>query len=149
MEEKDYLIIKESTLPNAGRGLFTTKDIKKYEIVAKYEGEILTYGEYMRRNIKGDNEYFILCESYDMMDSKNIECFAKYANDASYDNLDNTDYYQFNERPNRPDNNTDIRQYKNNINYLIANRDIKEGEEIFTSYGESYWINQNLKYITT
>jgi len=139
MLDESNLYIKESNIYNSGLGLFTKTDIENGQIVAEFKGEFLSYGEYVRRLMSGHSKYFIICKSYDMMDSENVECFAKYANDASIDPLDNSDYYEFNERPERPDNNTTIVQCDDNINYLIANRSIKAGEEIYTSYGDSYW----------
>ena len=37
------LKVKKSTLPGAGKGLFTLNDIDKGEIVCEYEGERITW----------------------------------------------------------------------------------------------------------
>ncbi|MBL0329225.1 MAG: SET domain-containing protein-lysine N-methyltransferase [Bacteroidetes bacterium] len=42
-------IIKKSTIPGAGKGLFTKKDIKKGERIVEYLGEIVTEAELDRR----------------------------------------------------------------------------------------------------
>ncbi|MFM8916534.1 MAG: SET domain-containing protein-lysine N-methyltransferase, partial [Bacteroidota bacterium] len=46
------LIVKKSSLHNSGKGLFTTHDIKKVQIVCEYEGEMITWDEATKRNTK-------------------------------------------------------------------------------------------------
>ena len=43
------LIVKKSKIKGAGKGLFTTKDIKKGERIVEYLGEIVTEAELDRR----------------------------------------------------------------------------------------------------
>ena len=43
------LLIKKSKLPRAGKGLFTTRDIKKGERFVEYLGEIVDEAELDRR----------------------------------------------------------------------------------------------------
>ena len=46
--EKD-LVIKKSTIPNSGKGLFTKCDIKKGERIVEYLGEIISWNECDKR----------------------------------------------------------------------------------------------------
>lgn len=62
-----------------------------------------------------------------ILDCKNKECYAKYANDAS-------GYSKSNFK-----NNCIISIDENNNICLIATRRIKISEEIFCSYGKRYW----------
>ncbi|HOZ86637.1 MAG TPA: SET domain-containing protein, partial [Bacteroidia bacterium] len=77
------LIVKESTLPNAGKGLFTDKPIKKGAKIIEYKGEIIDWKEYEKR-VKEDRDgylFFInkkICiDAFDTPQHK-----ARYANDA-------------------------------------------------------------------
>ena len=40
-----FLVVKKSSLPNAGKGLFTKVDIKKGSYIVEYKGEVLTWKE--------------------------------------------------------------------------------------------------------
>lgn len=64
-------------------------------------------------------------------DSMNSKCFARYANDA--EGLVKTGTGP----------NSVITLDDNNLVCLVANRDIREGEEIFCSYGKWYWKNSD------
>ena len=82
------LIVKKSSLPNSGKGLFTTLDIKKGQIVCEYEGEMITWDEATKRNSedvkKGAYFYFINDKKViDAFAAKNT--FGRFANDAKPD----------------------------------------------------------------
>ena len=62
-----------------------------------------------------------------ILDCKNTECFAKYANDA---NGYSKSAFK---------NNAKITLDENQNVCLIAIRKIKSGEEIFCDYGKKYW----------
>lgn len=125
--EGDYLYCKISQLKNAGKGLYTAIDIYKEEIIAKFEGEILSPAEAKIRVAKGDDKYFIMMTNGSTMDSMNTTCFAKYANDAEGFSKSNFK------------NNATIALDENDKVCLIAKKNIKAGEEIFCSYGNRYW----------
>ena len=120
--------VKKSTLPNAGKGLFTDKFIKKGDIVCEYEGERITWAEAIRRNDldKGGYVYFINEKNcIDAFEYKNT--FGRYANDAA----------GLGRVPGKRNNSTyDV--VKNRV-YIRATRNIEAGSEIFVSYGRSYW----------
>jgi uncharacterized protein len=128
--ESDYLYVSESQIPNAGKGLFTAIPILKNEIISLYEGEIISNKEALRRAKKGLAQYFIDMQDGNILDSMNVECFAKYANDAN-------GYVKSNFKVNS------IIAFDENDNICLkAKRNIESGEEIFCSYGKVYWDNQ-------
>lgn len=124
--EKEYLYVQPSQIPNAGSGLFTAIDIEEGEIVSKFIGEIITSEEANKRSELGDDDYFMMLPSGDTLDCKKTECFAKFANDAEG-------------IPSSFKNNTIITMDDDDNVVLVAKRNIKQGEEIFTGYGKVYW----------
>jgi len=129
LKESDYLYVKRSQIPNSGMGLFTSIDIYKGEIISVYKGDILTYEQAIEVAKTSGDEYFIDLPNGTIMDSKNTKCFAKYANDA--EGLVKTKFK----------NNSEIRIDDKDRPVIVATRDIKEGSEIFCSYGKYYWDN--------
>jgi SET domain-containing protein len=127
LNEKDYLYVQESQIPNSGKGLFTSLPIYNNEIISLFKGEILSDNEAALRAGKGTDRYFINMLNGNIMDSIKAKCFAKYANDA--ENFAKTDF----------SNNATITLDDDNNVCLVALRDISEGEEIFCSYGTKYW----------
>jgi len=129
-QEAEFLLVKESQIPDSGKGLFLRTDKKKGELVALFRGEVLTYEEAELRAAKKEDGYFINMSNGTILDSMHVECFAKYANDAH--GLGRSKFRS----------NSEIQlSGRGDIVYLIAIRDIKAGEEIFTSYGRKYWKN--------
>lgn len=125
--EADYLYVSTSQLPNSGNGLFTAIPIYKEEVIAKFEGEIINADEAKIRVDKGIDKYFVNLLDGSTMDSMQVTCFAKYANDVK--GSSNSIFK----------NNAKIALDDNDEVCLIANRNIKAGDEIFCSYGKSYW----------
>lgn len=125
--EEDYLYIDPSQIPGAGNGLFTAIKIYKDEIIAVFEGEILTIQEIENRKKENRDAYFIDLVSGGVLDSMNTVCFAKYANDAN--GVVKSPFK----------NNTFITLNEKDKPCIVATRVIKAGEEIFCSYGDNYW----------
>ena len=126
-KESDYLYLKESGIPGAGIGLFTSISIYRDEIISFFKGEILSDIEAAVRAKYNMDSYFISMPDGTIMDSNNVACFAKYANDAG------------GQTPIKLKNNSTIALDDQDVVCLIAKRDIKIGEEIFCSYGKDYW----------
>lgn len=126
-KETDYLFIKESQLPNAGKGLFTSIEIFKDEVIAIFKGEILTDKEAAKRAKNNTDGYFINMLNGTIMDSNHIFCYAKYANDSQ--GLKKTSFAY----------NAEISLDDDEQICLLATKKIKPGEEIFCSYGKKYW----------
>ncbi len=130
-EESDYLYIQTSQLPSSGNGLFTAIDIYKDEIISIFKGEILSDIEAELRAKNNANQYFMNLHNGSILDCKNTDCFAKYANDANGFSIPKfRDNFK---------NNAKITLDENNNVCLIAIRKIKSGEEIFCDYGKRYW----------
>lgn len=126
-QESDYLYIQTSQLTNSGNGLFTAIDIYKEEIISIFKGEVVSDEEARLRVKSGNDAYFMNLLNGKILDCKNTECFAKYANDAR--GFSKTDFK----------NNAKITLDENGNVCLIAIRKIKSGQEIFCDYGKRYW----------
>ena len=81
-KEKDYLYVQESQIFGSGKGLYTAIPIYKDEVISLFKGEILELPEAQMRSEKRLDAYFINLPDGKIMDSMNVNCFAKYANDA-------------------------------------------------------------------
>lgn len=125
--EADYLYIETSQIPNAGKGLFTAIKIYKNEVISLFKGKVLSDTEAKNIANTGKDQYFINLLDGTILDSNPTECFAKYANDA---NGYSTSPFKNNAKISLDD--------EENV-CLIALKNIKPGEEIFCSYGKSYW----------
>jgi SET domain-containing protein len=130
------LIVKKSKLPNAGKGLFTTKAIKKDSKVIEYKGEIITWKEYDKRVASDKDGYLFYINRQRCIDAYPTPQYkARYANDAN--------------------GLVRIKGVKNNCEYnvigdkcyIVSVRDIKAGEEIFVDYTKGYWdtVRDNIK----
>ncbi len=125
--EADYLYKTQSQLTDSGNGLYTAIDLFMDETIAVFRGEILNDIEAKKRANEGNDKYFINLPDGTIMDSMNVKCFAKYANDAK--GLTHSDFK----------NNTRISIDENGNVFIKAVRDIKADEELFCSYGKRYW----------
>ncbi len=125
--ETDYLYVRASGIPGAGDGLFVSVKIFKNEIISYFKGEILSDAEAATRAENHQDGYFINMPNGTIMDSRNVKCFAKYANDAE----------GFSSGVLK--NNAKISLDEFNKVCLVATRNIMTGEEIFCSYGKKYW----------
>ena len=135
-QESDYLYIQTSQLPNSGKGLFTAIAIYKEEIISIFKGEMLSDFEADLRAKNKTNQYFMNLHNGSILDCRNTDCFAKYANDANGFSIPKfRDNFK---------NNAKITLDENNNVCLMAIRKIKSGEEIFCDYGKKYWKKHGL-----
>ena len=125
--ESDYLYAETSQLPNSGKGLYTAIDLFENEVISLFKGEILTDSEAKTRADSGNDQYFINQLDGTIMDSINVPCYAKYANDA--EGYSRSDFK----------NNAKITLDEDDHVCLVATRDISIGEEVFCGYGKEYW----------
>jgi SET domain-containing protein len=130
------LIVKKSQLPGAGKGLFTTKPIKKGTKIIEYRGEIIQWKEYLKRVKEEKDGYLFFIRRNKCIDAYNTPQYkARYANDANgiirVKGLNNNAQYEIH----------------NDRCYIVATRDIEAGEEIFVDYTKEYWdaIRYNIK----
>jgi hypothetical protein len=124
------LKVKTSTIPGAGKGLFTTTAISKNAKIIEYEGDYLTWNE-VRKRYKGeilDALYLFHLGPNKWIDAQQRpECLARYANDArgmtKISGLNNNSEYQIHEG--KP--------------YIVATKNIAANSEIFVDYTKDYW----------
>ena len=128
-----HLLVKRSTIPGAGKGLFTKVAIEKGTRIVEYKGRITTWKEV---EWDSENKYIYTINPRHVIDaSKTLKALARYANDAR--------------------GLTKIKGVTNNciyVNdglhaYIESVKDIPAGAEIFVAYGKEYWdvIRQNIK----
>lgn len=132
----ENLIVKKSTIPTAGKGLFVTRDVKKDERIVEYLGEIIDWKECDVRAEKDEGGYVFYISKKKCIDAFNMpEVLARFANDANglvkIPGVRNNCVYEI---------------YKNR-GWIKATRNIKAGSEILVSYGAQYWrdIRFNIK----
>ena len=120
------LIVKNSTLPQAGKGLFTKSFIPAGTHIIEYKGRVTTWNEVKEK--EADNAYIMYVNRNHVINALPYKkALARYANDArgigKIKGLRNNAVYA---------------TVKNRV-YIKATRDIKAGEEILVDYGKSYW----------
>lgn len=130
---EDQLVVKPSTIPGSGKGLFTKKFIPKGTFIIEYKGKITTWKE-----VKHDssNGYIYTVNPKHVIDAKrHKKALARYANDAR--------------GLTKVTGITNNCTYTNNglKVYIEAIKDIPAGSEILVNYGKAYWdvIKENMK----
>jgi SET domain-containing protein len=125
LQEKN-LVIKKSTIPGAGKGLFTKKIIPKGVQITEYKGKVTTWKDV--DHMDGMNAYIFYINRNHVIDgSKHTKVFARFANDAK-----------------GSENGLGLR---NNCKYvidglrvfLVSRKEIAANEEILAGYGKEYW----------
>jgi hypothetical protein len=121
-----YLLVKKSHLPDAGKGLFTTRQIKKGEYIVEYKGRICKWKDVKHED--GYNGYLMYLSSRTVIDARPaINTLGRYANDAR--------------------GLVRVKGLRNNSTYvqvgrkclIEATRKIYPGEEILVHYGDAFW----------
>jgi uncharacterized protein len=129
------LIVKKSKIEGSGKGLFTTKAIKKGAKIIQYRGEEIGWSEYNKRVKRDEDGYLFYFNKKRCIDAFHTPQYkARYANDAN--------------------GFTRIKGLKNNSEYeifgddcyIVSTRDIKAGEEIYTDYTKDYWDSMNFNH---
>lgn len=129
-----FLYVKKSTIPNAGKGLFTKVLIKKGTRIVEYKGRRSTWKEV--KDEDGKNGYIFFINRNNVIDGLPYKkALARYANDAR--------------------GLVKIKGLTNNCDYMVdgvrayieAKKDIEPGSELFVDYGKDYWkvIRFNIK----
>ena len=128
------LYVKKSTIPNAGKGLFTKVFIPKGTRIVEYKGRRSTWKEV--KDEDGKNGYIFFINRNNVIDGLPYKsALARYANDAR--------------------GLVKIKGLFNNCDYIVdgvrafieAKKDIPKGSELFVDYGADYWkvIRFNIK----
>ncbi|HYO21776.1 MAG TPA: SET domain-containing protein-lysine N-methyltransferase [Flavisolibacter sp.] len=127
------LEIKESTIPGAGKGLFTKTAISKGTKIVEYKGTITTWNA-VRRD--ATNAYIYYVKPNYVIDARDHpKSLARYVNDAKglVKTKGRTNNAKFSKDGLRV--------------FVVAIKDIEAGEEIFVEYGKGYWdtVRKNIK----
>jgi uncharacterized protein len=123
---EDQLVVKKSTLPNAGKGLFTKKAIKKGTRIVEYKGRITTWKEVQNDN--GENPYIFYLKRDHVINAEPYKkALARFANDAKGLH-----------RVKGMSNNAEYKEDGLRV-FITATKDIPAGGEIFVDYGKEYW----------
>ncbi len=139
-----HVELKPSSIVEAGLGLFAveqpTKTVlfRKGDFIAPYMGELITQKTLDRRySPKQDND--IICPYVISVDKSNYYLDAAlYRGPAAYSN------HHFE----RKKVNAYLVETEPNVMSLVARKNIKSGEEIFTNYGDTYWNGISTKFET-
>lgn len=129
------LIVKKSTLPGAGKGLFTKVLIPKGTRIVEYKGQIVTWKE-VAKMADDRNGYVFFFNNKHCIDAwKTKKGVAHFANDA-----------RGIVRVEGVKNNSEYVTEKKRC-YIEASKDIPAGSEILVGYGAEYWqvIRYNIK----
>ena len=128
-----YLVVKKSTLPNAGKGLFTKVAIPKDTRIVEYKGRRTIWKDVADDDTNG---YIYSVNRNNVIDAqKTLSALARYANDAKGISrikgvTNNCIYVNDNGRA-----------------YIESVKNIPAGAEIFVDYTKGYWdvIRANIK----
>ncbi|RYY57044.1 MAG: SET domain-containing protein-lysine N-methyltransferase, partial [Chitinophagaceae bacterium] len=131
--EKD-LVVKTSTIPSSGQGLFSKVYIPKGTRIVEYKGRVTTWKQVRHDN--GENGYIYFMNRNHVIDaSKSLAAIARYSNDATglsriQGLSNNAEYIEDGKRV-----------------FIVSKKDIMPGEEIFVGYGKEYWqtIRHNIR----
>ncbi len=130
------LFIKESTIPGAGKGLFTDTEIQRGEIVTEYTGDIRTWKECQKRFDEDEKKgayFYYINRNYVIDAYEDVDSLARYANDAAgpsgIKGITNNCVYE--ERGKRV--------------FIVSIRKIKAGAEVLVTYGAQYWSGEEMK----
>ena len=117
------LRVAPSTINGAGEGLFATQAIAADETIGFYRGEVLTLREALQLK---DRDYLMggFGPNAHVDASKAFAMPGRYVNDSFDASRLNARFYK---------------SKATRSARVVALRDIGEGEEIFASYGRSYW----------
>lgn len=121
-----HLYLKKSSLPGAGKGLFTKIDIPKGQLIVEYTGRIELWKDVKDQD--GYNAYLFRLNRTQAINALTyLKSFARYVNDAR--------------------GFTKIKGLTNNCEYVVEGnrcyvasiRKILRGEELLVPYGKAYW----------
>jgi len=121
-----HLSVKESTIPDAGMGLYTSVAIPKGTQIVEYKGKITTWKEVQHN--EGTNGYIFFVNRNHVIDARRTKsALARYANDA-----------RGLKRVKGLLNNCVYETVKGKV-YIKSVKDIPAGAEILVDYGKDYW----------
>ncbi|CAN0413737.1 unnamed protein product, partial [Ectocarpus fasciculatus] len=114
-----------STLPQAGQGLFASRNIAEGELLCCYEGTVILCPEHIEAS---SSDYLAQHSGTSWaIDAEFSEYRARFVNDPIDETRMNVDLIY------RPE------CYSSEAIWFRANQDIDQDDEIFVSYGPEYW----------
>jgi SET domain-containing protein len=131
------LVVKRSTIPDSGKGLFTKKLIPKGTKIVEYKGKITTWKDADHRD--GANGYIYYIKRTHVLDAlPRKSALARFANDA-----------RGLTRINGITNNSEYVEDGLRV-YISSKKDIPANSEILVGYGKEYWdiIRENIRNAT-
>jgi uncharacterized protein len=128
------LVVKKSTIPDSGKGLFTKKFIPKGTQIVEYKGRVSSWKDV--KDEDGKNGYIFYVTRNHVINALPVKsALARYANDARglvriKGITNNCDYITYGKKA-----------------YIESKRDIPAGAEILVDYGADYWkvIRENMR----
>ena len=129
---ENQLVVKRSTIPGSGKGLFTKKEIPKDSKIVEYKGRVSSWKDADHRN--GDNGYVYYIKRDHVVDALPFKnALARYANDAKGIS-----------RVKGINNNSEYVEEGGKV-YIVSRKKIPKNGEILVAYGKEYWevIKQN------
>ena len=175
------LEVRKSNIDGGGWGVFTTKAFKKDDLLTTYDGYKLPYfelhmGDEISSSLDMDEDVYIVCTHQDyILEPSEDECIYGYKKqyidkhkNVGLGSLIN-DKFSINEwKDEAVEKYVEDRGGRSNINCSIYNclitkdkeikatRDIEEGEELYTHYGQDFWLkklnddryNEGFKYVS-
>ncbi|MEX2233981.1 MAG: SET domain-containing protein-lysine N-methyltransferase, partial [Cyclobacteriaceae bacterium] len=129
-----HLVVKKSTIPNSGKGLFTKILIPKGAQIVEYKGRISSWKDV--KDEDGKNAYIFYVTRNHVINALPVKsALARYANDARglvriKGVTNNCDYITYGKKA-----------------YIESKKDIPAGSEILVDYGTDYWkvIRENIR----
>mmetsp|Transcript_7304 Transcript_7304/g.23262 ORF Transcript_7304/g.23262 Transcript_7304/m.23262 type:complete len:175 (-) Transcript_7304:420-944(-) len=121
---------RASSIPNAGDGLYATRHFSKGEVLGEYHGRVLTLYQATRLE---NRDYLMGGFGINAhVDARfALGSAARYVNDH-FDSAKRNAHFIKDKRAKRAK--------------LVAMRPIARGEEVYASYGESYWRARGIEY---
>lgn len=133
----DKLYVQHSTIPNAGKGLFTRKRIKDREYIGTYVGDVVT-------DLAACKERDYIIETLPFMTAwgkwtepillcgKRMDNKMRWINDPRYD---------------KGRVNCQAVQSHTGKIFICATKEILPGQEILMSYGDFYWKEEEARQL--
>lgn len=123
------LAVKKSTIPNAGKGLFATRDFKQNEVIGKYTGDVLTPEENSQRHGKHPvhdlNAYGVsITSAKKVVDASCNRSLMSLANGSANRSKSNARFMD--------------KLVEGKVN-VRATKKIRKGQEIIVHYGKGYF----------
>nr|QQV29432.1 hypothetical protein K-LCC10_0177 [Kaumoebavirus] len=137
--EGEYeFVLKQSTIPGAGLGLFSLQDICRGTIIGKYEGRLYSENKIFS-SIAQTYTYTNRFNEHIMPDLN--KCPFAYINDI----VDVPVSLMFVEIINRRNLECNLEWREDPHSHfpnILVTVDVQKGDELFISYGDGYWINR-------